>query len=135
MAEHAKPTTEDARERFESIVREMGTPRRKPVKRDEYTPERMFVGETGNGHPTYALAHHFRSNDDYEKGYTENPYRGDHMSIPITVESPSGPWNEVIVLDVSFHKGDIFIEEVSFPNATPEQIAAARTILGLWYTR
>jgi hypothetical protein len=42
---------------------------------------------------------------------TENPYRGDHMSIPCYTED-----GDVFVLDISFHKGDTFIERVGFPD-------------------
>jgi|SRR5271166_3880641 len=61
-------------------------------------------------HPVFGFAEHYRGHDRGERGYTENPYRGDHMSIPCYTED-----GDVFVLDISFHKGDTFIERVGFP--------------------
>ncbi|ORB76553.1 hypothetical protein, partial [Mycobacterium timonense] len=61
-------------------------------------------------HPVFGLAEHYRGHDRGDAGYTENRYRGDHMSIPCYTED-----GDVFVLDISFHKGETFIERVVFP--------------------
>jgi hypothetical protein len=70
-------------------------------------------------HPVFNLVEHYRSNDRGATGYTENRYRGDHMSIPGYTEE-----GEVFVLEVSFHKGETFIERVAFPEG-PDVVRTA----------
>jgi hypothetical protein len=70
-------------------------------------------------HPVFALAEHYRGHDRGNVGYTENQYRGDHMSIPCYSED-----GEVFVLEVSFHKGGTFVERVDFPDG-PAQVRKA----------
>ncbi|MFE2961985.1 hypothetical protein [Nocardia tengchongensis] len=61
-------------------------------------------------HPIFGLAEHYKGHDNGDAGYTANPYRGDHMSIPSYTEN-----GDVFVLDISFHKGDTHIERIDFP--------------------
>jgi hypothetical protein len=68
-------------------------------------------------HPVFGLAEHFEGHDNYDAtGYTENQYRGDHLSVPCWTEN-----NEIFVLETSFHKGEMFVERVEFPTA-PEHV-------------
>jgi len=60
----------------------------------------------------FGLLVHYRSHDEGARGYTKNPWRGDHISVPC--------WSEhgnPFVLETSFHKGDSFVERVDFPDA------------------
>lgn len=76
--------------------------------------------EEGFGcHPVFGLAEHYRGHDRGDGGYTENRYRGDHMSIPCYTED-----GDVFVLEISFHKGETFIERVEFPEG-PSQVRKA----------
>lgn len=61
-------------------------------------------------HPVFSLTEHFRSHDDYGKGFTQNPYRGDHMTIPCYTEE-----GQLVLLEVSFHKGATYVEALTFP--------------------
>lgn len=90
----------------------------------------MPFGETGNGHPVFAFAHHFQANDSGNPGYTGNGSRGDHMTIPVMVETGG-----VAAIDVDFHKGDIFVRRVTWPAAPPKAVEAATALLEAWYTR
>lgn len=66
-------------------------------------------GATGTFHPVFRFAHHFHSKDDYERGYTANSSRGDHMSIPGYTED--GSWG---IIEISFHKGETWVEFVTY---------------------
>lgn len=57
-----------------------------------------------NFHPVFALAEHFQAHDIGNQGYTYNLLRGDHISIPGYTEM-----GEVVVMDISFHKGESYI--------------------------
>jgi hypothetical protein len=81
-------------------------------------------------HPVFALAEHYRGHDRGDSGYTENRYRGDHMSIPCFTED-----GDVFVLDISFHKGDTFIERVDFPQGPPQVRKALYNLLDSCETR
>lgn len=72
-------------------------------------------------HPVFPLAEHFRSNDDGNRGYTENGHRGDHLSVPCWSEYGDAP----SILEISFHKGHTAVEHVTHPEAanTPESEA------------
>jgi hypothetical protein len=78
---------------------------------DEYY-EDFLVGQTevGGWHPVFPLLQHFRAYDSYEYGFTGNTKRGDHVSIPIYTEG-----EEIYVMDISFHKGNMSWEIVGFP--------------------
>lgn len=59
---------------------------------------------------------------EHNRGYTLNPWRGDHVSIPAWDEN-SG----LAVLEISFHKGQTFIEVVRFAGG-PATEAAVRLL-------
>jgi hypothetical protein len=85
----------------------------------------------GNGcHPVFALTDHYRAYDQGNRGYTENRYRGDHISIPCYTED-----GDVFVLDISFHKGATFIERVDFPQGPPQVRKALYDLLESCETR
>jgi hypothetical protein len=89
--------------------------------------------EDGGGfgcHPVFCLAEHFRGHDNGNVGYTENRYRGDHMSIPCYTED-----GDVFVLDISFHKGETFVERVGFPEGPPQLRKALYDLLDSCETR
>jgi hypothetical protein len=81
-------------------------------------------------HPVFSLAEHYRGHDHGDTGYTENRYRGDHMSIPCYTED-----GDVFVLDISFHKGETFIERVDFPDGPPVVRKALYDLLDSCETR
>lgn len=81
-------------------------------------------------HPVFGLAEHYRGRDRGDVGYTENRYRGDHMSIPCYTED-----GDVFVLDISFHKGETFIERVDFPEGPPQLRKALYDLLDSCETR
>jgi hypothetical protein len=81
-------------------------------------------------HPVFALAEHYRGNDRGDTGYTENRYRGDHMSIPCYTED-----GDVFVLEISFHKGETFVERVDFPHGPPQVHKALYDLLDSSETR
>jgi hypothetical protein len=81
-------------------------------------------------HPVFGLAEHYRGHDRGDTGYTENRWRGDHMSIPCYTEG-----GEVFVLDISFHKGETFIERVDFPEGPPVVRKALYALLDSCETR
>ncbi|MGC4174358.1 hypothetical protein [Demequina sp.] len=123
------PTPADGRGRdaFESLVTHLGVPQRQILKsgaagRDDLEYANPFDLEelaTGEIHPVFAFVHHFRAHDLGNGGYTFNPYRGDHLSIPCNVD-----WSELAVIDVSFHKGQTFIEWVTFAVPSDEPTKA-----------
>lgn len=81
-------------------------------------------------HPVFALHEHFRANDDGNAGYTRNTYRGDHLSIPAYGENGA-----IAVLETSFHKGDTFVDVVSFDGGDHAVRAAVTAILAAAETR
>ncbi|WP_141381597.1 hypothetical protein [Microbacterium lacticum] len=110
--------TELIRTAFEAMVLEFGKPNREPIPYREPRDSTMMIPIAGNPendeiHPVFALSHHFRSKDNYEKGYTDNPHRGDHISVPAYL----GFTQEIAVFETSFHKGQAFVELVTFPAA------------------
>lgn len=113
--------TELIRTAFEAMVREFGEPHREPVPYRAPQDSTMMIPITGDPqneeiHPVFALAHHFRSHDSREEGYTKNPFRGDHISVPAYL----GFTQEIAVFETSFHKGQAFVEVVTFPAADRE---------------
>ncbi|MFT3875903.1 MAG: hypothetical protein QM708_05720 [Propioniciclava sp.] len=110
--------TELIRSAFEAMVREFGKPSRRPIPYRNPAGSTVMIPMPDNPendeiHPVFVLSRHFRSRDDYERGYTENPYRGDHISIPAYL----GFSQEIAIFETSFHKGQAFIEVVTFPEA------------------
>lgn len=79
---------------------------------DEYYGD-TIIGQTEiyGWHPVFPLVQHYRSYDNGNPGITDNPYRGDHISIPIYSEHG---W-EIYLMDISFHKGDMSWEIIGFP--------------------
>ena len=62
-----------------------------------------------NLHPVFPLAEHYRAEDRGNPGVSQNPYRGDHLTIPC--------WSEQglpALLEVSFHKGSPYVDVVTF---------------------
>ena len=103
----------------------MGTP-----TRAEYSHTDVDVPGSETCHPVFGLASHFRGNDLGERGYTANPYRGDHMSIPCFTED-----GEVLVLETSFHKGNATVDRVTFPDAQAGIVEALHGLLDACETR
>ncbi|HIW75665.1 MULTISPECIES: hypothetical protein [Gordonibacter] len=68
-----------------------------------------------NFHPVFALTEHFQAHDSGNKGYTYNSSRGDHLSVPGYTEE-----GEVVVMDVSFHKGETYLRLNLFPSEPQE---------------
>jgi hypothetical protein len=62
--------------------------------------------------------------EDYGKGYTQNPYRGTHLTVPCWTEE-----GEVVFIETSFHKGTTFVDVVWYPDAPAEVMAAALALI------
>lgn len=73
-------------------------------------------------HPVFSLACTFE--EEFGEGYTKNPYRGSHHTIPCWTEQ-----DDVVFIEVSFHKGTTFVDLVSYPDADPESMAASLAML------
>ena len=136
LAEHAirgvhfrskemKMTTDDRtaliRSAFEAMVPEFGKPLRSSLQYEGAVENRLTIPTEDDSsnteiHPVFRLSHHFLSGDDYAKGYTDNPYRGDHISVPAYL----GFSEEIAILETSFHKGFTFVEVITFPEADRE---------------
>lgn len=84
----------------------------------------------GGVHPVFGLLVHYRSHDEGIGGYTSNPWRGDHISVPCWSEH-----GDPFILETSFHKGECFIERVDFPEAPSELMGALTTLLESCETR
>ena len=141
-----KPEDNIIRDRgtFEALAAKLGTPTRTalPGEVEHWlgtTSQRVTPSDTETWHPVFAFAHHYRANDDYADGYTANPARGDHMSIPGYTEDET--WG---VIEISFHKGATTVDYVSFDQRPSDQFEvpkwqalydAARTLLEEHETR
>lgn len=79
-------------------------------------------------HPVFLLTEHARSHD---AGNVLTPYRGDALSIPCYAEHDGG----VALLQTSFHKGDAYVEIVTFPDADPVHAHAVVALLSQVETR
>lgn len=126
------------RSAFEAMVPEFGTPLRSNIRYRDSSDSTLVIAledDKSNTeiHPVFGLSHHFKSGDDYEKGYTANPYRGDHISVPAYL----GFNQEIAIFETSFHKGMAFIEVVTFPEADRESAlySAAMSLLNAEETR
>lgn len=119
------------RDLFEGMVSEFGEPHRARIRHADSGDRAPILGGPSGLpheiHPVFALAHHFRSNDGYARGYTRNPHRGDHMSIPAYL----GFGEDIAILETSFHKGETFVEIVTFPNVDPLESSLCRATLDL----
>ncbi|GAF45497.1 hypothetical protein [Rhodococcus wratislaviensis] len=105
------------REATKALFRALGAP----------VTDQTWAGDYGariGCHPVFGLAEHYRGHDGGARGYTDNPYRGDHMSIPGYTED-----GNVFVLDVSFHKGDTHIERIDFPGGPADVRSALHELL------
>lgn len=102
------PIPASVHQAVKSLFNALGTP----------VPDRNWVSsgeENAWGcHPVFSLAEHYRGHDNGDRGYTDNPYRGDHMSIPCFTEDGT-----VFALDISFHKGDMHMERINYPDGPP----------------
>lgn len=83
-----------------------------------------------NFHPVFALAEHYQAHDSGNRGYTHNSSRGDHLSIPGYTET-----SEVVVMDISFHKGETYVRLNLFPNEPQEVHLALLQLLQNLETR
>lgn len=122
--------TVSAERAFDHFVRALDgtTVEKVEINRSAYKDDaRIEIEGTYCVHPVFAFTRHYRSNDDGNAGYTNNPYRGDHVSIPFYGED-----DEIGAIDVSFHKGDPFVSAVLFKGP---DLSGARTILHMWETR
>lgn len=59
--------------------------------------------------PWFDLMEASAPSSDYDPGYTGNPYRGEHLTIPCVSEEGS-----LFTIEVSFHKGTTFVDVVGF---------------------
>lgn len=111
--------TEKIRDLFEALAEEFVTgPSRTAVRTEASSTvwghlETPFSFCGLDIHPVFTLAHHFRANDSGNAGYTDNPHRGDHMSVPVVFDDTWG------ILETSFHKGRTFAEFIT-PAPEPE---------------
>jgi hypothetical protein len=124
--------TELIRSAFEAMVPEFGTPSRTSIRYRDSGDSTLIVAMSDDPsndeiHPIFGLSHHYRSHDNYEKGYTANPYRGDHIGID----------QEIAIFETSFHKGQAFIDVVTFPSADRDSslYSAALALLNAEETR
>jgi hypothetical protein len=88
----------------------------------------------GDYHPVFGLMRHYQGDDAGDHGITENPYRGDHVSIPMVDETHGAP-GSVWVLEISFHKGITFVERIDYPDAPDTVLAALYDLLSKSETR
>jgi hypothetical protein len=94
---------------MQALFKSLGEPRRIKWVNSDYNQD----------HPVFGLAEHFQAHDQGHSGYTANPWRGDHLSLP--------GWHEeggVFVLETSFHKGQVIVERIDYPDA-PDNIQNA----------
>jgi hypothetical protein len=135
------PTTslypESVHAALRALFTSLGTPVRTPATVDQSTD--MFSASSGrligpddceDVHPVFGLAEHFQGHDNGDPGYTHNPFRGDHLSVPCYTEGGG-----VFVLDISFHKGSTMIEQVAFPGAPSHLVEATYSLLDKCETR
>lgn len=102
-----------ARNAFEYHVSHLGAPRVRGFNGEHTDLARhlhLSFDDDPNWHPVFELAHTFGG--EFEKGYTHNSSRGEHMSIPFWSEQ-----DHFGILDVSFHKGDVFLSFADYPEA------------------
>lgn len=115
---YPKPTIDSVK----ALYTALGKP-----ERVEWMSDQAFGEMDGHlVHPVFGLLEHFLSNDSYGPGYTSNPYRGDHLTIPAFSEE-----GDVLTIEVSFHKGDTIVEKCTFPR---EPVEVHRALLGLLQT-
>jgi hypothetical protein len=93
----------------QALFKALGTPKRSVYRWQDLNLD----------HPVFGLAEHFEGQGHGAAGYTDNPHRGDHMSLPCWSEE-----GEVFVLETSFHKGEMYVERIDFPDA-PAQVQSA----------
>lgn len=115
---NATDRTLQIRSAFEAMVPEFGRMERNRINYEDETGTTLVAPTKTNPfeteiHPVFPLAHHFRSKDDYEGGYTGNSYRGDHLSVPAYL----GFGGDIAIFETSFHKGNAYMEIVTFPEA------------------
>ncbi|WP_315072190.1 hypothetical protein [uncultured Microbacterium sp.] len=115
-----KTDREAARDTFENLVARLGKPKSGKVTESDEIGFSDFAtwikfDQMSTFHPVFAFAHHFHSADDYERGYTENSYRGDHISIPGYTEM-----GNIGIIEISFHKGNTAITQLTFEPPTDE---------------
>lgn len=106
----------------EELFSSLGKPRRYPLS----TEQQESDGRLEFIHPIFGLTTHYKGNDNYEGGgFTHNPYRGDHISIPAYKEGGG-----VCVIEISFHKGDTLLDIVDYPesNQIPRSEEAQKLI-------
>lgn len=116
---------------YHALVKMLGKPSREPsLDIQKAGPFSTLDAFGENFHPVFFFQEHFQSNDSYERGYTENHYRGDHSSLPMYSEH-----GEFIILEISFHKGDTFIDVINYPDAANEMIAQLIDFIRQFETR
>lgn len=122
MMTPSSSSAEQARSAFEYHVAQLGIPRRRALDGDIPSRQSTHVSfeDAHNLHPIFALTHAFTG--EHDGGYTSNPYRGAHQSVPCWSEGATFG-----ILETSFHKGDLFIEFVDFPEAAAERSSEIAT--------
>lgn len=117
----------ETQEAVKALYRALGKPVAERMPQGKYSD----VGEIGETvHPVFALAEHFRGNDSGNRGFTDNGYRGDHLTIPAYNEM-----GEVLAIDISFHKGATIIDLCTYQREPEEVHAALYDILQKLETR
>jgi hypothetical protein len=109
------PSNEPVRAAMRALYLALGDPDRVPLSdSEESLPDMRY----NNGlHPVFELAETFGPGD---AGYTRNlPRRGGHLSLPCFDES-----GDVVVIEITFHKGDTTFERLAYPRS-PAQVHAA----------
>ena len=121
-----------------ALILSLGTPVRTPVVVDNggtalggWGQGGLLLGATdSNNHPVFGLLEHFESHDQGNHGYTQNSCRGDHLTVPCFTEDGG-----VFILEISFHKGDTYVERIDFPSASENLVRAAHSLLESCETR
>lgn len=97
---------EDILRAMHALFAALGEPERRPLSEIEVDPDR---GVYDGLHPVFDLAETFAPNDP---GYTSGaPVRGQHQSVPCYGEDGS-----ILVVETSFHKGEMTVERVEYRN-------------------
>lgn len=111
MADHPVSVHESVRALFLAL----GQPER--VSLSHLPPDLWEEPLLRGVHPVFDLTETFAPND---AGYTGGPtLRGGHLSVPCFVEGGG-----VIVLEISFHKGDTSVDCLTYPR-DPEPVYSA----------
>lgn len=114
MYETMPTVPEEMHEVLEALYRAMGKPETVPVTVED--DDGVIFADDNALHPVFPLARHYYGKDGYaDRGYTGNPCRGDHMTVPVYSEN-----GDVYALDIAFHKGRMCEICMRYPHAPAE---------------